>query len=305
MIGNYRSGLGRSDVLQVNPYNSVLASGHSGGTVSMWKPTTQAPLVKMLCHRGPVTAIAFHPNGHLMATAGMDKKLKIWDLRKYEAIQTLPGLAKSLDFSQKGMLATSTGSFIQVLATSESQDYSRYMIHRMAKGYQINKVLFRPYEDVLGIGHSNGLSSILIPGSGEPNFDSWVANPYETSKQRREKEVRILLDKLPPESIMLDPTQVGNLRNARKKEKPTKQETEAEKEAAIAAAKNVPIKKKTKGRSKPSKVARKKEEGIEKAKRAFIEQDKEDGVMKKKQKRITDTSDLPVALQPFVKRKSI
>ncbi|KAK1420634.1 hypothetical protein QVD17_22385 [Tagetes erecta] len=304
MIGNYRSGLGRSDVLQVNPYNSVLASGHSGGTVSMWKPTTQAPLVKMLCHRGPVTAIAFHPNGHLMATTGMDKKLKIWDLRKYEAIQTLPGLAKSLDFSQKGMLATSTGSFVQVLATSDSQDYGQYMIHRMAKGYQVNKVLFRPYEDVLGIGHSNGLSSILIPGSGEPNFDSWVANPYETSKQRREKEVRILLDKLPPESIMLDPTQVGNLRNGRKKEKPTKQETEAEKEAAIAAAKNVPIKKKTKGRSKPSKVARKKEEGIEKAKRAFIEPNKEDGVMKKKQKRITDTSELPVALQPFVKRKS-
>ena len=76
MIGNYRSGLGRSDVLQVNPYNSVLCSGHAGGTVSMWKPTSTAPLVKMLCHRGPVTAISFHPNGHLMATAGMDKKIK-------------------------------------------------------------------------------------------------------------------------------------------------------------------------------------------------------------------------------------
>ncbi|KAI3801199.1 hypothetical protein L1987_29303 [Smallanthus sonchifolius] len=304
MIGNYRSGLGRSDVLQLNPYNSVLTSGHSGGTVSMWKPTTPAPLVKMLCHRGPVTAIAFHPNGHLMATAGMDKKLKIWDLRKYEAIQTLPGLAKSLDFSQKGMLATSTGSFVQVLAASDSQEYSRYMIHTMAKGYQVNKVLFRPYEDVLGIGHSNGLSSILIPGSGEPNFDSWVANPYETSKQRREKEVRVLLDKLPPESIMLDPTQIGNLRNTKKKEKPKQHEIEAEKAAAIVAAKNVPLKKKTKGRSKPSKVTRKKQEGIELAKRSFVEQNKEDGVMKKKQKRTTDASELPVALQPFVSRKT-
>ncbi|MFS7914442.1 putative transcription factor WD40-like family [Helianthus anomalus] len=302
MIGNYRSGLGRSDVLQLNPYNNVLASGHSGGTVRMWKPTSQAQLVEMLCHRGPVTAIAFHPNGHLMATAGMDKKLKIWDLRKYDVVQTLPaGLAKSIDFSQKGMLATSTGSFVQVL---DSQDYSRrYMIHTMAKGYQINKVLFRPYEDVLGIGHSSGLSSILIPGSGEPNFDSWVANPYETVKQRRETEVRVLLDKLPPESIMLDPTQIGNLRNSRKKEKPAKEEIEAEKEAAVAAAKNVSLKKKkTKGRRKPSKVARKKQEGIEQAKRSFVEQN-EDGVMKKKkkQKRVTDTS---IALQPFVSRKA-
>lgn len=303
MVGNYRSGLGRSDVIQVNPYNSVLASGHSGGTVSMWKPTSAAPLVKMLCHRGPVTAITFHPNGHLMATAGMDKKLKIWDLRKYEVIQTLPGHAKSLDYSQKGLLATSTGSFVQVLATSDSQDYSRYMIHTMAKGYQVNKVLFRPYEDVLGIGHSMGLSSVLIPGSGEPNFDSWVANPFETSKQRREKEVRVLLDKLPPESIMLDPTKIGNLRSTKKKEKPTKEEIEAEKAAAIAAAKSGPQKKKTKGRSKPSKVARKKQEGIEQAKRPFVEQNMENGVPKKKQKRIVEASELPVALQPFVRRK--
>lgn len=269
----------------------------------MWKPTSAAPLVKMLCHRGPVTAITFHPNGHLMATAGMDKKIKIWDLRKYEAIQTLPGHAKSLDFSQKGLLATSTGSFIQVLATSDSQDYNRYMIHTMAKGYQVNKVLFRPYEDVLGIGHSMGLSSVLIPGSGEPNFDSWVANPYETLKQRREKEVRVLLDKLPPESILLDPTQIGTLRNTRRKEKPTKQEIEAEKEAAVAAVKSVSLKKKTKGRSKPSKVARKKQEGIELAKRAFVEGKMEDVAPKKKQKRITEMSDLPVSLQPFVKRK--
>ncbi|KAI3714565.1 hypothetical protein L6452_21521 [Arctium lappa] len=305
MVGNYRSGLGRSDVLQVNPYNSVVTSGHSGGTISMWKPTSAASLVKMLCHRGPVTAIAFHPNGHLMATAGMDKKLKIWDLRKYEALQTLPGHAKSLDFSQKGLLAASTGSFIQILAnSSDSQNYDRYMIHTMVKGYQIQKSRFRPYEDVLGIGHSMGLSSILVPGSGEPNFDSWVANPFETLKQRREKEVRLLLDKLPPESIILDPTKIGTLRNPNKIQKATKEEKEAEKAAAIAAAKSGPQKKKTKGRSKPSKVAKKKQEGVEKAKRPFAEENKHEVVSKKKQKRITEANELPKALQPFVSRKS-
>ncbi|KAI3790063.1 hypothetical protein L2E82_02876 [Cichorium intybus] len=296
IVGNYRTALGRSDVLQLNPYNSVVTSGHSGGTVSMWKPTTSTPLVKMLCHRGPVTAIAFHPNGHLMATAGMDKKIKIWDLRTYKTLQTLPGHAKTLSFSQKGLLAASTGSFTQILQTSDSensQNYNRYMIHTMAKGYQINKILFRPYEDVLGIGHSSGFSSIIVPGSGEPNFDSWVANPFETVKERREKEVRVLLDKLPPESVMLDPTKVGTLRDVKRREKRTKA-------AAVAAAKNVAVKKKTKGRSKPSKVARKKQEGVEKVKRAFVED--EEGV-KKKQKRIVEVSELPVALQPFVTKK--
>ncbi|KAL6960505.1 hypothetical protein U1Q18_038268 [Sarracenia purpurea var. burkii] len=116
-----------------------------------------------------------------------------------------------------------------------SQNYSRYMNHSMAKGYEVRKVLFRPYEDVLGIGHSTGWSSIHIPGSGEPNFDSWVANPFETYKQRREKEVCSLLDKLPPETMMLDPTKIGTVRLARKKEKPSKQEREAEMEAVERA----------------------------------------------------------------------
>ncbi|CAK9159640.1 unnamed protein product [Ilex paraguariensis] len=306
MVGNYRTGLGRSDVLQVNPFNGVVAVGHSGGTVSIWKPTSAAPLVKMLCHRGPVTALAFHPNGHLMATAGMERKIKLWDLRKFEVLQTLPGHAKTLDFSQKGLLATSTGSFVQILGDlSGSQNYSRYMGHSMAKGYQIQKAVFRPYEDVLGIGHSMGWSSILIPGSGEPNFDSWVANPFETSKQRREKEVRSLLDKLPPETIMLDPTKIGAVRPTRKKEKRTKQEREDDMETAVAAAKSLPFKKKTKGRNKPTKKVKKRQEGIEKAKRPFLEQQmKEEELSKKKRKRISDENPLPKSLQRFARNKA-
>ncbi|KAK3010226.1 hypothetical protein RJ639_010916, partial [Escallonia herrerae] len=303
MINNYRTGLGRSDVLQVNPFNGVIASGHSGGTVNMWKPTSAAPLVKMLCHHGPVTGLAFHPNGHLMATAGMDRKIKLWDLRKFQVLQTLPGHAKTLDFSQKGLLATATGSFIQVLGDfSGSQNYSRYMGHSMAKGYQIQKVSFRPYEDVLGIGHSMGWSSILIPGAGEPNFDSWVANPFETSKQRREKEVRSLLDKLPAEAIMLDPSKIGTVRSARKKEKPTKQEREAEIEAAVAAAKSVSLKKKTKGRNKPSKLVKKRQQGIERAKRPLLEQQMEEELSKRKKRKMSEDNQLPTSLQRFARK---
>ncbi|XWS30924.1 hypothetical protein CRYUN_Cryun23aG0033000 [Craigia yunnanensis] len=301
MVGNFRTGLGRTDVMQVNPFNGVVALGHSSGTVTMWKPTSAVPLVKMLCHPGPVSSLAFHPNGHLMATSGKEKKIKIWDLRKFEVIQTLPGHANTLNFSQKGLLAAGTGSFVQILADfSGSQNYSRYMSHSMAKGYQVGKVLFRPYEDVLGIGHSMGWSSILIPGSGEPNFDSWVANPFETSKQRREKEVHSLLDKLPPETIMLDPTKVGTVRATRKKEKPTKEEREAEMEAAVEAAKDTVFKTKTKGRNKPSKRARKGKEIIDRAKRPFLEQRIEEQVSRKKQKTNMET-EMPKSLQRFVR----
>lgn len=41
---------------------------------------------------------------------------------------------------------------------------------------------FVPFEDFLGLGLDTGFSNILIPGSGDPNFDSFENNPYATKK---------------------------------------------------------------------------------------------------------------------------
>jgi U3 small nucleolar RNA-associated protein 7 len=134
--------------------------------------------------------------------------------------------------------ALANGSRVQVWRDKGSQDFGLYMKHDIPKGYQIDTVKFRPYEDVLGLGHSMGFSSILIPGSGEPNFDSRVANPYETSKQRSKKEVKALLDKLAP-AIMLDPSCIGMVRERQRKEKPIIKEVEQQMDMAVQEAKNV------------------------------------------------------------------
>jgi len=60
----------------------------------------------------------------------------------------------------------------------------------------LTSVRFCPFQDILTIGHNVGLSSILVPGVGEPNFDSMEADPFENKKARREREVKGLLDKV-------------------------------------------------------------------------------------------------------------
>lgn len=264
LVAQHRTHLGRGGVLRMNPYNSILGLGHSNGTVTMWSPNMSTPLVSILCHRGPVTTVAYDLAGVHMVTGGMDGQVKVWDVRKYLPLHTYiaPTTPKALEISQRGLIAVGCGSKIEIwrdaLATKQVKPY---LSHRLAKGAQVEDFAFCPYEDVLGTGHSAGISSLLVPGAGEPNFDTYVANPFETWKQRREAEIQRLLNKLPPDTIALDPNTIGGILRAGNENQKAKLalSEEANKANAIAAGKEVKEKKKMKGKNKPSRRHKKKQ----------------------------------------------
>ncbi|TFJ97062.1 WD repeat-containing protein 46 [Platysternon megacephalum] len=203
---------GRLGVMGQNPANAIVHLGHSNGTVTLWSPNVKEPLVRMLCHQGGVRAVAVDSSGTYMATSGLDRKLRVYDLRAYQPLQSLvlPVGAGHLSFSQRGMLAAACGDVVQVYRDVPVQPpHKPYLSHTLPRA--AHGLRFCPLEDVLGVGHGSGFTSLLVPGAGQANFDALENNPFRSRKQRQEWEVKALMEKIPSELITLDAGQLGRV----------------------------------------------------------------------------------------------
>jgi len=203
----------------------------------MWTPNMASkPVVKILAHiSSPVTSVSISKCGTYMATTGKDSRFKIWDIRKsfsclYDYFTPAP--AVSSDFSDTGLVSIGFGNEVQVWKnTTQEKQKMPYMKHRLPQRHMgIHSLQFVPYEDVLGIAHDQGYSSILVPGAGLANFDAYAANPFETGTQRKERMVHSLLEKLDPATISLQIDTVGQIDSAAKEVR-EKEEKEAAEEA--------------------------------------------------------------------------
>jgi len=161
-----------------------------------------------------------------------------------------------------------------------------YLKHEDYNQRGVNNLQFIPYEDFLGIGLVNGFSSIVVPGAGEANFDTFEVNVFETKKQRREAEVVKLLDKLPADTISVNPTVVGTI------DKASKEVIESEKKAEKDEAERIRLKNKR----KREKARGKSSTGAEKKKKESVYDDKT-------RKRISDLVDSKIQLKKLEKQK--
>ncbi|OAA78353.1 small nucleolar ribonucleoprotein complex subunit [Akanthomyces lecanii RCEF 1005] len=219
LVSEIPTKLGQPVSLGQNRYNAIMHVGHQNGAVTLWSPNSQEPLVKLLAHRGPVRSLAMDRVGRYMVSTGQDQRMAVWDIRMFKEVNSYftRQPASSVAISDTGLTAVGWGTKTTIWkglfdsnAAVQQKVQSPYMAWG-GEGRRVERVQWCPYEDVLGLGHDQGFSSIIVPGAGEANFDALEANPFETKKQRQETEVKGLLNKLAPEMIALDPNFVGQL----------------------------------------------------------------------------------------------
>lgn len=223
IVAEFRSLDEKITLMKQNPANAVMCVGSSKGVVSMWTPTANQPLARVLCHPTPITSMAFNPAGDRLATSGLDRRIKLWDTRMFKEPLTeyqTKTPVNHIALSQKNVMAIALGNVCEIFRnTNLGKIHSINSYLRNIEEGPISSLEFVPFEDVLGIGSTKGFSSILVPGCGEPNFDALEQNPFRTKDQRKEHEVKALLEKIPAELITLDEAQIVGVDVDRLKEK--------------------------------------------------------------------------------------
>ncbi|KZP04307.1 hypothetical protein FIBSPDRAFT_915126 [Athelia psychrophila] len=135
------------------------------GTCNAMAQNRYNPLV----HLWPVVSVAMDPNssGRYMSAVGQDGTVKIWDCRNWKG---------SVQECAKGSLAAAIGGTVNVGTPSTIYSHRRYMKHSLLKRLHPYTPRipagFCPFQDILTVSHSSGLSSILAPGSAKSEA-SW------------------------------------------------------------------------------------------------------------------------------------
>ena len=280
IVSEIKTNSGIISCLTQNPNNAVIISGHSNGLIQMWTPNYgSTPVVKIFAHSSGINSCCVDLEGNYLTTVGNDTKMKIWDLRNsYKSLYEYynPNPASNITISQKGLLAVSYTNVIEIwkdyYLTKQKEPYMKH--HFKNNKTKVKNMKFVNFEDFLGCGTNLGFSSLIIPGSGIANFDTFENNPYETKNQKKEKEIKNLLEKIPYNMINIDPYKINSV-NMRSKKVIEKEKNEKEKEKVeeILNKEKKKIKKRIKNKEKHDLILKQFEKNKKKKKKmqAMIE----------------------------------
>src|SRR5262249_9436774 len=133
----------------------MLAAASFGGEARLWDLKTQAD-IGSLFHAGWVSAVAFSPDGQLVATASADQTAKLWSSSSQKLLRTFKGHTdgvNSVRFSKDGKsLATgSSDGTVRIWDAAEADE-------DVLRGHHgaVNRLAFSPDGTLLATGDTAG-----------------------------------------------------------------------------------------------------------------------------------------------------
>ncbi len=95
-----------------------------GSRIALWQPTTGKELSFLDGHEGSVTSVAFAHRGSVLASAGSDSTIRLWDVATGKQLVSFPARGSNLRLSPDDLLLTYTGrsnktAYLQVATGTE------------------------------------------------------------------------------------------------------------------------------------------------------------------------------------------
>ncbi|WP_182884728.1 hypothetical protein [Microbispora sp. H10885] len=156
-----------------HPQGHLLVTGSVAGKVRLWDPATGEPLGRFGSGGSPVKAVAFHPDGSLLAS--VDRTVRLWDPATMESIgepfMPYPGPLHGLAFHPQRHLLVAVGDDggVHLRDLETGREVLRHPRQPLSSHVgAVRGAAFHPGGDLLVTTGADGTARLWDPATGEP-----------------------------------------------------------------------------------------------------------------------------------------
>lgn len=179
-------------------FDGIICLGNHDGTIDLRAPKQNNPLMKVKAHKN-IKEIKTTYNKLFVST--QDPLLKVFDLRNYfKPLYTIKDVfVNKMAISGTEKLAINSYKNIQII-------FENKLVQKIPLNSMVESLCYHPFEDILTVSTKFSYENFIIPNSCNHGYNADVISPYMTRKEKRELEVKKLLEKIPPDLISYNST---------------------------------------------------------------------------------------------------